>query len=953
MSEHEGIPALLDGLVVGEPISEHHGIRCCPAMSEDSDNKYIIKIISVPASQVQLDALLLTGAYKDQESALVYFKELADGIIEEAEILQKLSKLEGFVGYDGWHMEPKADGTGYNIYLLGAYRLTLDRYCARNAMTRSRAVNLALDLCAALSVSRQSGYLYAALKPENVYIGENGEFRIGDLGFIPMDSLKYASLPDKYRSAYTAPEIEDAFSAINDTIDIYAVGMLLYQIYNDGTLPEDSTVPPAYADEEMAAIIMKACAADPNDRYQAPADFGHALVSYLQENSVNDDPIVPPVIIEETEEIAEAEDISEESLETAEVIAAVDTAIGEPAEEAAEAGEPTEEEAAEEAQGEEDVDEMLAQADELIAHETPDPVVAPDPIDVPIPPMIVPEEEAQEPESAAEEETAEEAAEETEDAEPAEEEPATVTEEVPAEEVPAEEAPEETEEKEPKKYTGLIIALTTVLVLLVLAVGAFLFYENFYIQSLRNLTLDGAEDYLTVSLDTDIDNSLLTVYCSDTYGNTKQAKVVGNTAHFTELSPDTQYKVSVEISGFHKLIGTTTDTYVTDPCADIVSFTAVTGAEDGSVILNFAVQGQNETAWRVIYQAAGEAEKSLEFTGNMVTISGLTVGSKYTFRLEAASTLYVTGNNTLEYTASKVIIAENVAVKGFNGNTLNVAWTAPDGATVSSWTVRCYNDAGFDSTVTVTDTEAAFTVTDPNTAYTVDIKADGMSVGVHESISANAVTIKELKADDSAAGKLTVSWTFEGTAPEGGWLLLYTVDGSESQVVRSQTNSATLTKLIPGGSYAFTVQAAAGTSVFCEEVAFKAAGGEAFSGYRVTADKITFNMCRTPNKKNWTRNDVKKADYTTEFNVGEKGSMLVKLETKYSGSKDKITTTFVIRDSNKNPISIESNTRTWNAMWNQGYCSMNIPVMPDAAGTYTLDIYFNNAFVKTLTFTVK
>ena len=85
LSEPKNISRLLEGKIVGEPISDHHGIRCCPAMDQDSDNKYIIKILSVPASETQLDALLLTGAYDDRESALVYFKQIADGVIEEAE----------------------------------------------------------------------------------------------------------------------------------------------------------------------------------------------------------------------------------------------------------------------------------------------------------------------------------------------------------------------------------------------------------------------------------------------------------------------------------------------------------------------------------------------------------------------------------------------------------------------------------------------------------------------------------------------------------------------------------------------------------------------------------------------------------------------------------------------------------------------------------------------------
>ena len=78
MSEIKLVSPLLDGFTIGDPISDHHGIRCCPAMKENSDDKYIVKIISIPASQKQLDALLLTGAYRDTAAASDYFKSLAE-----------------------------------------------------------------------------------------------------------------------------------------------------------------------------------------------------------------------------------------------------------------------------------------------------------------------------------------------------------------------------------------------------------------------------------------------------------------------------------------------------------------------------------------------------------------------------------------------------------------------------------------------------------------------------------------------------------------------------------------------------------------------------------------------------------------------------------------------------------------------------------------------------------
>ena len=106
MTEPELISPLLDGFAVGSPMCEHDGVSCCPAIKENSEEKYIVKIISVPASQARMDALLLAGAYKDPAGAMDYFKEVADDVEREAEFLQKLSKLEGFLPYDAWQTVP-------------------------------------------------------------------------------------------------------------------------------------------------------------------------------------------------------------------------------------------------------------------------------------------------------------------------------------------------------------------------------------------------------------------------------------------------------------------------------------------------------------------------------------------------------------------------------------------------------------------------------------------------------------------------------------------------------------------------------------------------------------------------------------------------------------------------------------------------------------------------------
>ena len=132
MSGPKLISPLLDGFVMGPPISSHHGVRCCPAMKQNSDNKYIVKIISVPASQSQLDALLLTGAYKDAGEAMDYFKSQTDAITADAELLSKASAQGGFLAYDSFQTVPMEDNRlGYLVYLLGSYKRSLDRTMRR------------------------------------------------------------------------------------------------------------------------------------------------------------------------------------------------------------------------------------------------------------------------------------------------------------------------------------------------------------------------------------------------------------------------------------------------------------------------------------------------------------------------------------------------------------------------------------------------------------------------------------------------------------------------------------------------------------------------------------------------------------------------------------------------------------------------------------------------------
>ena len=960
MSEPRLISPLLDGFIMGDPISEHHGIYCCPAIKEGTDDKYIVKVISVPASATQMDALLLSGAYKDEASVLAYYKDLADETIAEVELLKRLSEQDGYIPYDSWQLEPMEDGKGYDIYLLRSYNRTLDRHFKRHAFTHLDALNLGLDLCAAMSVSRRSGYLYVGLKPGNIFVTEQGQYKIGGLGFIRLDSLKYMSLPEKCRSIYTPAEINDAYAALNATIDTYAVGLILYQAYNNGELPFHSDIHPGsklpaplYADYEMSEIILKACDPNPESRWQDPAQMGQAIVAYMQRNGAKDTPIVPVSVPEVSEEASETE-CSEDT-------AAPESTPGEELQESAEQSAFTEDEFGnlsflsdvtiedlgltgdsedyETLTGE--VSEILNQADELATLSVPEPVTIPEHIDLPElePPAPeqepdIPEEDAQSTQIVDDEIAPEEI-----------EIPVSIEEDTETEDEPYVE-----EIKKPHWLRNSIILL---LLLSVLALGYFL-YRQYYVIMIDSVKIEGSEDSLIVYIETEADHSLLQVICVDTYGNQIPMQVVDGKAEFTDLVPSTAYSIKVTSKGQHKVVGVGTLTYSTPVQTNIVHFDAVTDATDGSVILNFTVDGPDSKEWTVVYFAEDEDERSVTVSAHRVSLSGLTIGKEYTFRLVPTDKLYLTGQIETCFTVRKIVKAVDLEIISCMNNQLVVKWSAPVGENVDSWTVSC-SGGTYNQTVTTTDTTYTFTGLDHLTNFTVDVKANAMSVGEKVSIPTNSVTATNLKADTSTPESLKITWDTSLSVPVK---LYYTIDGIEQKTeVPCTENTADISPMIPDATYRIWLTDANGVALLGGKLDVKTPSNpdfaQAFGDATLTREDLEFQMCKADALKNWDGKNIKDLEFVETFASGENGAFLVR------NKKDDLLLTdtpviimYVIRNQDGTPIYISTGSSTAIQMWQTEYLTLQMPPMPTATGTYSIDVYFNCGFASNHTFTI-
>ena len=218
--------------------------------------------------------------------------------------------------------------------------------------------------------------------------------------------------------------------------------------------------------------------------------------------------------------------------------------------------------------------------------------------------------------------------------------------------------------------------------------------------------------------------------------------------------------------------------------------------------------------------------------------------------------------------------------------------------------------------------------------------------------------------DDSDVTKLVLSWQNDGAAPADGWIVKYTVDGSLNQgVVSCDGNTAVIEPRIPGAEYAIRVESTDGNSVFGGVIRYDCPNASIFEApdFLVTKDdinrKLSVNMLVTPELEGWTGAGVSSKDFTSTLKSGQKASLLLKLNTDFYTRDMKVDILYVIRNSSGDVMTdyISQVHTDWPTLWvrdDYRTCELDIPSIPTEPGDYTLYVYFNNAAVTTVKFTV-
>ena len=256
-----------------------------------------LKVIRIPRSQSDIKDALSQGM--DEQSVTSYFKGVVDDLMREVAIMSDMKSHPNVVGCQDYDIVPHAGSLGWDILIRMDLLTPLQEYQTRSAMDEAQVRRLGIDLCEALVYCQNLGLIHRDIKPGNIFIDELGSFRLGDFGVARTADKTMGGMSKQGTENYMAPEVYLG-REYGPTVDIYSLGMVLYQLMNANRLPfyplppapiefshrfevlkkRMSGVqmpPPCQASEEFAAIILKACSFESKDRYRTAADLLKAL----------------------------------------------------------------------------------------------------------------------------------------------------------------------------------------------------------------------------------------------------------------------------------------------------------------------------------------------------------------------------------------------------------------------------------------------------------------------------------------------------------------------------------------------------------------------------------------------------------------------------------------------------------------------------------------------------
>jgi len=167
-------------------------------------------------------------------------------------------------------------------------------------LSETRTVNFMLQMCEALKIAHQNGIVHQDIKPGNIFIMPNDRLKILDFGLACPPGSENFLMGTPF---YMAPEQVQCVP-VDQRSDIYSLGLVIFRMITGKKPFEGDNVwrvmemrteqeipdPVEYApdiSESLRAFILKACARDPDRRYQDISEALSSISEFINGNGFN------------------------------------------------------------------------------------------------------------------------------------------------------------------------------------------------------------------------------------------------------------------------------------------------------------------------------------------------------------------------------------------------------------------------------------------------------------------------------------------------------------------------------------------------------------------------------------------------------------------------------------------------------------------------------------------
>lgn len=153
-------------------------------------------------------------------------------------------------------------------------------------VSEARALTIMKQVCEALQFAHVHGIVHRDIKPSNIILMRDGRIKLADFGLATQMEPEEGGTSDEDQAggtpAYAAPEQFAAGQLVDQRADVYALGVMIYQMLT-GELPRGDWKPPSQTvtiDPAWDRIVSQALQPLPQDRLSA-ADAMQAMLSRI------------------------------------------------------------------------------------------------------------------------------------------------------------------------------------------------------------------------------------------------------------------------------------------------------------------------------------------------------------------------------------------------------------------------------------------------------------------------------------------------------------------------------------------------------------------------------------------------------------------------------------------------------------------------------------------------